>query len=120
MRMPYSRRFIIRRLAVDPPVRRFWREGFAVRLSVILCLCFTFMTVPVLAQDAGEHWAFKPVRSVSVPVPSRDETRSSTKPSGRDCGPIDCFVLAKLQEHGLQPNAPADKPTLLRRATFDL
>ena len=29
-------------------------------------------------------------------------------------------MLAKLNQHGLQPNAPADKPTLLRRATFDL
>ncbi|MBL8174266.1 MAG: DUF1549 domain-containing protein [Bryobacterales bacterium] len=34
--------------------------------------------------------------------------------------PIDAFVLAKLQEKGLKPAAPADKRTLIRRATYDL
>src|SRR5207302_10651168 len=34
--------------------------------------------------------------------------------------PIDAFVLAKLEERGLHPVAPAEKRTLLRRATFDL
>lgn len=34
--------------------------------------------------------------------------------------PVDRFVLAKLEEHGLQPAARADKRTLLRRATFAL
>lgn len=34
--------------------------------------------------------------------------------------PVDLFVLAKLEEHGLQPAARADKRTLLRRATFAL
>jgi hypothetical protein len=34
--------------------------------------------------------------------------------------PIDTFILAKLEEKDLSPAAPADKATLLRRATFDL
>ena len=34
--------------------------------------------------------------------------------------PIDAFVLARLEAMGLQPAPPADKRTLLRRATFDL
>jgi hypothetical protein len=34
--------------------------------------------------------------------------------------PIDAFVLARLEEKGLQPAPPADKRTLIRRATYDL
>lgn len=34
--------------------------------------------------------------------------------------PIDRFILAKLEEKGLKPAAPADRRTLLRRATYDL
>src|SRR5262249_15946816 len=34
--------------------------------------------------------------------------------------PLDRFVLAALEARGLQPAPPADRHTLLRRATFDL
>jgi mono/diheme cytochrome c family protein len=34
--------------------------------------------------------------------------------------PIDRFVLAKLIEQGLHPNEPADRRSLIRRATYDL
>ena len=33
---------------------------------------------------------------------------------------IDLFILAKLEEKGLTPAAPADRRTLIRRACFDL
>src|SRR5262249_52364057 len=47
-------------------------------------------------------WAFQPVRKSSV---------SSS---------IDKFIQAKLQEAPLRPAQPADKITLIRRATIDL
>ncbi|MGH7201689.1 MAG: DUF1549 domain-containing protein, partial [Planctomycetaceae bacterium] len=34
--------------------------------------------------------------------------------------PIDAFILHRLHEAGLEPNPPADKVTLLRRAYYDL
>ena len=37
-----------------------------------------------------------------------------------DRNPIDAFLLAKMKETGLRPNPPADRATLIRRATLDL
>jgi hypothetical protein len=58
-----------------------------------------------------QHWAFQPVRRPPVPsVRNRSWVRT----------PIDAFVLARLEQHGIQPAAPADPRTLLRRVYFDL
>jgi hypothetical protein len=54
-------------------------------------------------------WAFQPPRKVEPPFPL-----------GRSANPIDCFLWAKQRARGLEPAAPADKRTLLRRVTFDL
>jgi hypothetical protein len=63
------------------------------------------------AEAWKRHWAFQPVRDPALPVVRRqDWVRTS----------IDRFILAKLEERGLTPSAPADRRTLLRRATFDL
>src|SRR6202035_3401526 len=60
---------------------------------------------------ARRMWAFsKPVNPPIPEVHRKDWARS----------PIDPFILAKLEERGLSPASPADKRTLLRRATFDL
>jgi mono/diheme cytochrome c family protein len=61
------------------------------------------------AADPGKHWAFIPPKPPAVPA---------TNP--RAVNPIDAFVRAKLDEAGLTPSPPADKLTLIRRATFDL
>ena len=74
---------------------------------------------PRLATDAqknwknpGEkHWAWQPVKKPAVP-PVKDHGWSQT--------PIDKFIIAKLDEKGMKPNAIADKPTLIRRAYYDL
>ncbi len=56
-------------------------------------------------------WAFQPVRNPAPPA---------VKDSKWVQSPIDRFILAKLEERGIHPAPPADKATLLRRATFDL
>jgi Protein of unknown function (DUF1549)/Protein of unknown function (DUF1553)/Planctomycete cytochrome C len=56
-------------------------------------------------------WAFQPVRN-PPPPPVKDMTWVRNA--------VDQFVLSKLEEKGLKPAPPADRATLLRRATFDL
>src|SRR6266542_5495009 len=62
-------------------------------------------------QPKGDHWAFKPAVRPPVPaVKNRDWPR----------GPIDNFVLARLEAENLAPSQPADRLTLIRRLSFDL
>ncbi|MFO0951315.1 MAG: PSD1 and planctomycete cytochrome C domain-containing protein [Isosphaeraceae bacterium] len=61
-------------------------------------------------KDPKSHWAFQPVRKPTVPAVR----------SGSVNGPIDAFVLKRLEQKGLTPVEEADRATLLRRVTFDL
>jgi hypothetical protein len=64
-----------------------------------------------IRANSRKHWAFQPVKRPAVPVvQNRTWVRS----------PVDAFILARLESSGMQPAAPADKRTLLRRATYDL
>ncbi|HXJ55024.1 MAG TPA: DUF1549 and DUF1553 domain-containing protein [Verrucomicrobiae bacterium] len=63
------------------------------------------------AQSAKVHWAFQPL---SAPVPP------TTDQSGWARTVLDRFILASLAPHDVRPAWPADKRTLLRRATYDL
>ncbi len=56
-------------------------------------------------------WAFQPLAVSAVPAV---ENKAWVK------SPVDAFVLAKLEAEGLKPAPPADKLTLLRRASYDL
>ncbi|MCP5527916.1 MAG: PSD1 domain-containing protein [Verrucomicrobiales bacterium] len=58
-----------------------------------------------------KHWSFQPV--VRPPAPATQRTDW-----GRN--PIDAFVLAPLEEEGLEPSPEASPPTLMRRVTFDV
>ena len=58
-----------------------------------------------------EHWAFQ--RLVRPEVPAVKNTKWPRNP-------IDHFVLAKLEQHGLSPAPRAEKLTLFRRVTFDV
>jgi hypothetical protein len=59
----------------------------------------------------SEHWAF--VKPNRPPLPTVKNPRWVRNP-------IDHFILARLEQEGLQPSPEADKATLIRRATLDL
>ncbi|MGJ5816673.1 PSD1 and planctomycete cytochrome C domain-containing protein [Paludibaculum fermentans] len=58
-------------------------------------------------RDSGTHWAYVPPKKATVPALGAGN-------------PIDAFVLARLQQEGLQPSPVAAKTTLLRRLSLDL
>jgi len=60
---------------------------------------------------ARTHWAFQPVKRPAAPVVKNQAWVQS---------PVDSFILAKLEAAGMEPSPPADKRTLIRRATYDL
>ncbi len=60
---------------------------------------------------ARTNWAFHPPKDPPLPAVKRQQWVKS---------PVDRFILARLEEKHLQPAQPADKRTLIRRATFDL
>ena len=64
------------------------------------------------SPEARSFWSFQPLR-LDVPVPA---VKNPAWPKNA----IDAFVLARLEEKGLAPVAPADRTALIRRATFDL
>ena len=58
-----------------------------------------------------DHWAYLPPRRPPVPkVQDRAWLRN----------PLDAFVLAKLEDRGIQPSREADRNTLIRRVSLDL
>ncbi len=63
------------------------------------------------AKKSPRLWALDPIRD-PPPPPVKDGAWSATS--------IDRFILAKIEERGLQPAPPADPRTFIRRATFDL
>ena len=71
---------------------------------------------PVAARgvdfEAGrKQWAFQPVGNPQPPKLAQEQWNRQE---------VDRFVFARLQQAGLQPSTPADRRTLIRRATFDL
>ena len=64
-----------------------------------------------VTDEDRKYWAFLPLQRPPEPAVKNAAWRRT---------PIDSFVLAKLEEKGLTPNAPADRRKLIRRAYFDL
>lgn len=83
------------------------------QLACVLFLALTLCCVSATpkADAASDHWAFNPIRLQAVPQPANPRWAAND---------IDRFVLATLEKLGLEPNAPAERRTLIRRATFDL
>ena len=82
-----------------------------VRTGGLLLVAWLLNSSLVLRADSSEHWAFQPLRDVAPPAVARQDLVRS---------PIDTFVIAALEERGLQLSPPADRRTLIRRLTFDL
>lgn len=64
-----------------------------------------------IPKTTSDYWAYRPLKRPQVP---------SVNASDWVNNPIDAFILAKLQAHGLTPAAPANKLTLIRRIYYDL
>ena len=64
-----------------------------------------------LAKRKRSHWAWQPVQQAGSPQVKKRQWPAN---------PVDNFVLAKLEEHGLRPAPPADRRTLIRRLSYDL
>jgi hypothetical protein len=64
-----------------------------------------------ITAEERRFWSFQPLAPTSPPdVQDRFWSRT----------PVDRFILARLDAQDLKPVRPADKTTLIRRATFDL
>jgi len=61
--------------------------------------------------DRTDHWSFRPVASVAVPA-----VADPSWPRNE----IDHFILARLEQAGLQPAPEAGRVAWLRRVSFDL
>jgi len=55
-------------------------------------------------------WAYQPLQKSAVPKTQ----------DGQSSNPIDGFITRRLQELDVEPAPPADRRTLIRRATYDL
>jgi len=58
-----------------------------------------------------EHWSFIAPKRPAIP---------ETKKHHWMRNPIDGFILSRLEKEGLTPSDEADRPTLIRRVTYDL
>jgi hypothetical protein len=88
-----------------------WCQGWDLQAADSPAVRAEAVQKPKTNAQGSAHWAFQPVREPAVPeVKNRDWARN----------PIDCFILSRLEQEGLAPSPPADRRTLIRRATFDL
>jgi hypothetical protein len=78
--------------------------------AILWCLTLPGLSAAFAEETNVKRWAFQPVNRGEPPASS----------AGNSDNPIDRFIRARLRQKGLTPAGPADKRTLIRRATFDL
>jgi hypothetical protein len=77
----------------------------------IFALCAALFAADTFTQRQRDFWSFQKIKAQTPPA---------VKNTAWVRNPIDAFVLGKLEGKGVAPGTPADKVTLLRRASFDL
>jgi hypothetical protein len=85
--------------------------GYSVCCSTILILGSHFANAAEPAEPQPTWWAAQPLVRPALP---------GVKHFERVLQPLDQFILTRLEERGLTFAPVADKPTWLRRVTFDL
>jgi hypothetical protein len=78
---------------------------------IFLIGCAALFAADTFTQRQRDFWSFQKLKPQTPPA---------VKHNSWVRNPIDQFIAAKLESKGIEPGAPADKITLLRRATFDL
>ncbi|MCA9006895.1 MAG: PSD1 domain-containing protein, partial [Planctomycetaceae bacterium] len=64
--------------------------------------------------EPEDIWAYQPIQRSPVPWQALSKKQSSQR------NPIDAFIQQKLKQQQLIASPPAEKKTLIRRATYDL
>jgi mono/diheme cytochrome c family protein len=114
---PLTESPIIRRITATDPAVRMPHEGKPLteqQIAIIKAWIEQGTTSPADEKpevDPKHHWSFQPVTRPAVP---------QVKNTAWVRNPIDAFVAADQEKHGLTPLPAADKATLLRRVTIDL
>jgi hypothetical protein len=83
-------------------------------LSLPLFFVLAFDLTAESPEGSPEHWSLQPRSQPALPHLADPALRARVRT------PVDAFILARLQEAGLQPAPEADRRTLIRRLTFDL
>ena len=92
-----------------PPMKR----TVILLIAVVLSVAALSAQVPKgkVTPESRNYWAYKPL---TRPEPPKVKNAAWVR------NPIDAFILAKLEEKGLTPAAPADRVALARRVYYDL
>lgn len=108
LEMPPSKALTAEQIAA---LDRWIRDGAAWPEAMTLKAAGARIRSGPATEEERAFWSLKPVQEPAVP----------DLPQGaRAQNPIDHFIQARLAKEGLTQRPPADKHTLLRRATFDL